>query len=442
MLYRFSSLLPIVLSLLAGQLPAEPTTLERIPVAKVWSGHPVGFSLLTHDDLQFVAFYDADRQMTVGVRELDSSDWTFKKLPEKVGWDSHNSITMKLDSKKHLHLSGNMHCVPIVYFRTAEPRDIQTFERVESLVGENEDRATYPKFITGPNSEFIFTYRDGSSGSGNQIYDVYDVETNQWKRLLDQPLTDGQGEMNAYLHGPVKGPDGVYHLCWVWRDTPDCETNHTLSYARSSDLVHWENSDETPIKLPMTLETAEVVDPVPPGGGILNGNTKIGFDHEGRAVISYHKNDEEGNTQIYNARLEESGWKIYKISDWDYHWDFQGRGSIITEISLSSVRPGEEGRLLQSYGHKKYGGGVWVLDESDFSILETRPKEPSYPRELSQVQSEIPGMRVNWSGDSGGSNEQGVRYNLRWETLERNRDRPREGEPPPPTWLEVVKLRN
>ncbi|MCA9434001.1 MAG: BNR-4 repeat-containing protein, partial [Candidatus Omnitrophica bacterium] len=94
-----------------------------------------------------------------------------------------------------------------------------------------------------------------------------------------------------------KGPDGVYHLCWVWRDTPDCETNHTLSYARSSDLVHWENSDETPIKLPMTLETAEVVDPVPPGGGILNGNTKIGFDHEGRAVISYHKNDEEGNTQ-------------------------------------------------------------------------------------------------------------------------------------------------
>ena len=217
MLYRISLFVSLLIFILTEQLHAEPTTLERIPVAKVWSGHPVGFSLLTHDDLQFVAFYDADRQMTVGVRNLGSSDWTFKKLPEKVGWDSHNSITMKLDSKKHLHLSGNMHCVPIVYFRTAEPRDIQTFERVESLVGENEDRATYPKFITGPNSEFIFTYRDGSSGSGNQIYDVYDVETNQWKRLLDQPLTDGQGEMNAYLHGPVKGPDGVYHLCWVWR---------------------------------------------------------------------------------------------------------------------------------------------------------------------------------------------------------------------------------
>ncbi len=438
---HWSLFVAIGMALLPGQSNAVPETVEIVPASKVWSGHPVGFELLTHENQQFVAFYDADRQMTVGVREVGSRDWSFKKLPEEVGWDSHNSITMKLDSKNYLHLSGNMHVDPIVYFRTTEPLDIQTFERVNSLVGENEDRATYPKFITGPNGEFIFTYRDGSSGSGNQIYNIYDVETNQWRRLLDEPLTEGEGKRNAYLQGPVQGPDGLYHLCWVWRNTPDCATNHTLSYARSRDLVHWEKSDGIPIQLPMTLSTAEVVDPVHPGGGILNGNTKIGFDHEGRVVIGYHKNDREGDTQIYNARLEDLGWKIHKISNWDYHWDFKGGGSIINEINLSRVSLGQPGTLVQSFSHKKYGSGVWVLDESDFSILETRKKKSQYPRDLSKPRSSIPDMRVNWAGDTGKSNEKETRFVLRWETLGRNRDQPREGEPPPPTWLEVVKIK-
>ena len=72
---------------------------ETIDVMPVWSGHPVGFALLTHQDRQFVVFYDAQRQMTVGVRTIPSSleqensdpaAWHFMRLPEKLGWDSHN----------------------------------------------------------------------------------------------------------------------------------------------------------------------------------------------------------------------------------------------------------------------------------------------------------------------------------------------------------------
>ncbi len=40
--------------------------------------------------------------------------------------------------------------------------------------------------------------------------------------------------------GPVRGPDGLFHVVWVWRDTPDRATNHHLSYARSRDLQRWE----------------------------------------------------------------------------------------------------------------------------------------------------------------------------------------------------------
>ena len=41
--------------------------IKTVAVAPVWAGHPVGFDLLTHGDGQFIAFYDAERKMTVGL---------------------------------------------------------------------------------------------------------------------------------------------------------------------------------------------------------------------------------------------------------------------------------------------------------------------------------------------------------------------------------------
>lgn len=44
--------------------------------------------------------------------------------------------------------------------------------------------------------------------------------------------------------------------------------------------------------------------------------------------------------------------------------------------------------------------------------------------------SEFPGMQVNWFNDIGLSPDPKSRYVLRWETLGRNRDLPREGALP------------
>ncbi len=180
--------------------------------------------------------------MAIGSRPLDSDQWTFKVLPTSVKWDSPNAIAMAFDDDNQLHVSGNMHAVPLVYFRTTtRPLDITSLEKVTALTGSNESSCTYPVFLRGPDQEFLFTYRDGHSGGGNQIYDIYDTPAKTWSRLLDRPLTYGGGDMNAYFNGPVRGPDGYFHLAWVWRNTGDCSTNHTPSYARSKDLRHWES---------------------------------------------------------------------------------------------------------------------------------------------------------------------------------------------------------
>jgi hypothetical protein len=417
----------------------SPRILEKIEVDRVWSGHPVGFSLLTQGDRQFAAYYDAERHMTVASRKLDEKDWHRVRLPEVLNWDSHNSVTLAVDSAGCLHLSGNMHVRPLVYFRTAKALDIDSFERAP-MTGARENRVTYPAFLNGPSGELIFTYRDGSSGNGDQVYNVYDTTQRTWRRLLDTSLCTGNGKMNAYLSGPARGPDGLFHLCWVWRDTPDCATNHDLSYARSRDMIHWENAAGEALELPITLESrGVVVDPVPPGGGVINGNTKLGFDHRNRPVVSYHKYDAAGKTQLYNARLEDGSWKICQTSDWDYRWEFSGGGSIPFEIRVSPVSPAADGFLRQPFSHPKCGGGIWKLDEATLKPVGTVRDPDPLPGELGRLESEFPDMHLRRAQDLGGGPEAGTRFLLQWETLGPNRDRPREGALPPPSALWLLK---
>ncbi len=416
----------------------SPGAPQRIEVDKVWAGHPVRFALLTHGDRQFAAYYDADRHMTVASRKVDEKDWHRVRLPEEIKWDSHNYVTMAVDDTDRLHVSGNMHVHPLVYFRTRKPLDIDTLERA-AMTGAREDRVTYPSFFEGASGELIFTYRDGSSGNGDQIHNVYDAAAKTWRRLLDAPLCSGGGKMNAYLHGPVKGPDGWFHLCWVWRDTPDCATNHDVSYARSRDMVHWENAAGGALELPITVKSSGVVvDPVPPGGGVINGCVKVGFDCQHRPVVSYHKHDAAGRTQVYNARMEDGAWKIRQASDWDYRWEFKGGGSIPFEIGVSPVGAAKDGTLLQSFSNAKCGSGTWRLDEA--TLKPVGMAEPERRSGMPEpLESSFPGMRVMRAEDLGKASEPDVKYFLQWETLGPNRDRPREGELPPPSTLWLVK---
>jgi hypothetical protein len=422
-------------------LHGEPRIAKVLDISRVWSGHPVGFAFLTRQDRQFIAFYDDQRRMTVASRTLDSDHWQLVRLPSTLAWDSHNYIAMVIDDDGYIHLSGNMHAIPLVYFRTSKPLDIGSFQQIPHMTGppmsDAEARCTYPIFFRGPTGNLIFTYRDGVSGNGNQIYNTYDLKSHTWTRLLDQPLTSNQGHVSAYLEGPGRGPDGYFHLIWVWRNTPDCATNHDLSYARSRDLIHWESSDGQPLKLPITTRTAEVIDPVPVNGGLINGAAHLGWDSRKRPVVAYHKFDGQGFTQAYAARLEEGHWKIYKISDWDYRWEFHGGGSIPFEIRLGSVRPGASGELLLDYHHITNGSGTWRLDENTLQVIGKATRERAWPASLDKPESEFPRMQVHTLTNPG---QKGVLYVLRWESLGPNRDRPREGPVPEPSTLRLYEI--
>jgi hypothetical protein len=415
--------------------PAEGTLID-----KVWSGHPVGFDILTERGHQFIAYYDAERRLTVVGRRTGESRWTRvypegvmvdrrNRMSNVIGWDSHNYLTMALDREGCLHLSGNMHADPLVYYRTRVPFDLTTLERVDRMTGERETRTTYPQFFNNDTGDLCFRYRDGGSGNGSDLYNIYDPATRTWRSLIETSLLEGEGERSAYASSPKIGPDGRFHMIWMWRETPDALTNNNLSYARSRDLVHWETSQGKPLELPITRAEGEVIDPAAPGEGLINMCYSFGFDGEQRPVAAYHRFDEEGNSQAFVARPDSDGkWRIRQISKWDFRWDFSGNGSQLRQVSLGQPTPDADGNLIVNYSTKKAGSGRWRIDGKTLELLERLPKERGKQSlKPKQRGSEFPGIENR----STSSTSNGTQWVLRWQTLGPNRDLEVRDVPPP-----------
>lgn len=421
--------------------PALPEgVLAELAVDQTWAGHPVKYALLTERGHQFIAYYDADRKITVVSRRLDEPTWTCfqpegvflpkrKRQSNVTGWDSHNYLTLALDRDGYLHLSGNLHVDPLIYYRSARPFDVTSLERLDRMTGKREEATTYPVFFKNAAGDLCFRYRDGGSGDGSDIYNGYDTTTRTWKNLLSTPLINGEGQRNAYAIKPTLGPDGRFHLIWMWRDTPDAATSHTLCYARSSDLVTWEKSDGTPLQLPITFGTSEVIDSTPARNGLINMTFNLGFDVDRRPVAVYHRYDDKGKSQIYAARpaADASSWEIGQISDWDFRWNFGGSGSLTAEVTIGAPTLQNDRSLLVDYSTThSAGAGRWKLDPVTLRVVAKLPPPANVlPAALVAPVSDFPGMQTVVSRKGGRC------WVLRWETLPRNRDKPHPVAPPP-----------
>jgi hypothetical protein len=426
-----------------AQAPEADHPVRALPIKsietidQVWSGHKVGFALAAGAKRIYVGYYDANRQLTIAQRDRAGIAWTYVKLDTWLGWDSHNYVAMAVDPAGQLHVMANMHSEPLIYFRTTGSDDARDLRRRPNMIGpDDEARVTYPTFLHDAGGRLIVKYRSGRSGSGDEIYNVFDGATDAWRRLLDTPLTSGEGRRNAYFVGPVLGPNGMFHVVWVWRDSPDAATNHDLSYARSRDLIHWERSDGVPLALPITLGQAEVVDPVPVRGGMINNNTVLGFDSAGRPVITYHKFDAAGDTQVYLARREAGGWRSVPVSRWKgFRWDFGGAGSLAGQVSVGGARPAGAGRLVVPVVREGRSLEL-VVDEASLAFVEERPVA-SLADQMAAKYPPPADMRFNALPLSIGSTEA---YALAWPTRPPHRDQPTE-DIPAPTTLRLLSLK-
>jgi len=413
-----------VVSQAAVWMPYAVTDSQKI--ADTFSGHPLDYALLQKGDSLYFAYYDAQQRMTVGRYDLKARKATAKTLPTTVGWDSHNYIDMGMDSRGVLHISGNMHNAALIYFRGDAPYSIEAFTKT-SMVGQAENNCTYPAFMKHPDGSLFFTYRDGGSGNGDQVLNRWDAVAGKWSRLHDK-IFDGQGQRNAYMDNRATlGPDGYFHVYWMWRETSDAGTTHDVSYIRSKDMVAWENAAGKPVALPITLATPEVrVETIAERSGLINRGG-VGFDAFNRPIVSYHRFDAQGNTQMYNARFEKGAWKINQATAWNYRWDIGGTGTLNMDVRFSAVHLLKNGVMTQWYHHVKNGDALWEIDTATLKATKSLGAS-EFPAVLDKVRQA--GMEVHWLPIRSASDSATV-YALRWETMPANQDQPRSPVPSP-----------
>ncbi|MBR9908843.1 MAG: hypothetical protein GYB33_00655 [Gammaproteobacteria bacterium] len=393
-------------------------------VDMVWSAHRAFFDYAGKGEHQVIAYYDASRQMSVAHRASPRQPWRFHKLPSYLGWDSHNNVVVGIDEAGYIHVSGNMHNDALVYFRSASVMDVRSLEQVPTMVGgEAERHVTYPHFFNGADGRLYFKHRFGSSGNGVELYKVFDTQALQWRQLHDTAFVDGEGERNGYFVGPTLEHDGMFHLAWVWRETPLASTNHHLSYARSRDLLNWEASDGTPLTLPIRLDSAEIVDPIQIGGGLLNGQTPVALDSKNRPMIVYQKYGPDGNSQVFLSRREGAGWKTVQVSNFrDYRAELDRQGALALDLDTKAPPFVDANNNIVVPANFRGDDLEYLLDPETLNLREKRIVD-RFPRSVKadDLDNGIP-LHIRPLNIAGQASRE---WFIAWEALPPNRDKAR-----------------
>ena len=413
-----------------GRLADQGIEYEKIAnevfVDSVWAANRVWFSLKTVGDKQFIAYYDRDRMMTVASRKLGSDSWTKQTLPNRLRWDSHNSVSMGIDKMGYIHVSGNMHVDPLVYFRSEIPYDVTSMIELNEMLDINEDGVTYPRFFYNIDQDLLYSYRSGTCGHGNILVNRYLPEEGSWERYLKKPLFAGldEGDSRAAYHRFVRDSQGNFHFIWMWRWTPHVETSHQICYATTPDLINWENATGEDVPLPFRPDNEKlIVDGTPSKGGMHNSRYQIILTPEDEPLIGYVKYDENGLTQLYLSKFVAGEWISEKISDWNFRWKFlhppAGSDEHMTiGGSFSFAGFSDEGYLGIDWETETGDYGRYIIDpEKLVHIDKDVVIRTEYPDEIYDKITPDPEMMVRIRYDNGESPEEDVKYVLKWESM-------------------------
>jgi hypothetical protein len=414
--------------LLGGQAPI-PGIAAVVDIAPVWSGARAGFAAIQHQGKVFVGYYDAERWLSVAEVDLTTLAVRRTRLPSQfAGWDNHNAIEMAFDRRGMLHIAGNMHASPLVYFRAAPPYQAADFIRTP-MVGRDETRATYPRFFPTAGGDLVFAYRSGGSGNGAWLLNHWNGAA--WKRLLRQPLfgaRDARGTVSAYPSEFSQGPDGAWHVSVVWRRTPDAATNFRLTYARSTDLITWTTATGQPVALPLGPDNMDLVADTGVSAGLTN-NPQIAVDGESRPVITFTRFANNGSNAVFLARTGiEGNWAIRQVGIGTRREGLSGFGSLPGGVLLTPVKFGASTQPTIEF---RLPGSPRVLQRLNFlTLLPEGQPIPVGSQALSNLvdRSSLlvnPVLNIEQVKNSGGSLSSSIGY-LLWRTQGLNQDLPRD----------------
>lgn len=347
-------------------------------------------SIVTHNGIQYISYYDGEARLVVGKRRLGTTEWTLHPSQYKGQVnDAHNIISMMVDGDGYLHISFDHHGHKLNYCRSIAPDTLALGEK-EPMIGREEDDVTYPEFYRLAGGDLLFVYRSGASGRGNLVMNRYRVKSRRWERVQDV-LIDGENQRNAYWQLYVDAV-GTIHLSWVWRETWLVETNHDLCYARFSDGGKtWYKADGEKYDLPIRLDNAEYACRIPQNSELIN-QTSMSTDAHGHPYIATYWRSPDSDVPQYRMVWHDgTAWHNRQVSHRTTPFTLKGGGTKMIPVSRPRMavhegeiyylfRDEERGSKVSMYHTRDVQSGQWeVKDLTPFAV---HAWEPGYDTEL------------------------------------------------------------
>lgn len=378
-----------------------------VDVAPGWANNSVNTvifrknSLVTDGQTQYIAFYDAERYVVLGKRQLGSEQWTIARTNYRGNAsDAHNAISIMVDGQGYLHVAWDHHNDQLHYAHSVSPGAL-TLTAPLSMIGTDETSVSYPEFFRLPDGGLLFFYRNGASGKGNLVLNRYDSGQARWTRVADN-LISGEGARSAYWQACVD-QQGTIHVSWVWRESPDVGSNHDLAYARSRDGGRsWETSRGTPYALPITAASAEYAARIPQHSELIN-QTSMSADAAGHPYIaSYWRAAGSTVPQFHIVRNVQGVWQTQALNFRQSPFTLEGQGTKAIPISRPQLLLDQQGDQLTGlllFRDAERGNRVSLAQIADFSsgtyqVSDLTEQsvgawEPSYDTELWRRRREL-----------------------------------------------------
>lgn len=316
-------------------------------------------NLTTHGGVQYAVFSDGDRHPIIAKRTLPDGDWAYFDLSVVAGNplasptvdDVHNNYVVAVDLDGYIHVSGNHHDHPLRYVRSLSPGDITGWE-APGMVGTEENSVTYPQFLH-IGTEFLFIYRNGSSGNGAAYINVYNHTSRTWSRRskpLSGLLADGVNpDESPYTNRlTTVAPDGTWHWFFMWRETSDVASSHDLCHMKSTDNgATFTNITGTALTLPVTPSTSPIIKA---GWNYAINQSGACVDSQGRPHAAWWLRESYDNNTPRLVHFWHDG------TNWHEDSEHKFASGVVETINLA--RP-----LLFPYGDRVFA--VYSLDHND-----------------------------------------------------------------------------
>ena len=215
--------------------------------------------IITRGDQIIACWLDKPGMSTVRALNRETEELSPKvEMGQTAMVDNHCGPALVDTSDDHLHIVIGSHNRPFRYRRTVRSGDINEWTGEKPFPPD----ATYPSVVVSPSDKLHLTSRAylPRGETCKLVYQHRLPEDDSWSEAIALVKTPAEDGYVSYTNSLTIDSQGTLHLTFqLFHGDP--QVSPFVGYLRSpDDGTTWTHSDGTPVELPGTIDTVEIVD--------------------------------------------------------------------------------------------------------------------------------------------------------------------------------------